>query len=160
MDLLFASPDLLLIAGILCTFMVLGFMYGAQKVSEVALALMLGGFLLSLIPLSYFPKIAEDLLSPLGVTLELLAFTTFSGISWWVVHDTASATLDFSPAMSKVLMAAVGASGIVIFVITRIVSISQWYTFGDVILAIAGTQERILIVLLVSLVLVSLSRKM
>lgn len=156
---LLASHDLLFLGGVFSALLVIGFMYGAQIVSEVGLSIMLGSFLHSLIPISYFPRAAADILSPLLVSVELFAFAVLSGFGWWVMRNTSSTSLDFTPRMSKVIMGSFGTLGIVLFAVTRVVSIGQWYTFGALVTTIAGSQERILVVLIVSLVLVALSRK-
>jgi len=138
-------PDYIIIGCIFIVFALYGFVRGTKAISEFALALLVAVFAYTLIP--YELSWGDPAI-----------FVVLSVLSAWVLaRDTSG--LDDDNDLHKVIMAAAGATGILLVISAGMVDFTGLYTFGSTIAGILANTSYKFYITVASLVLIALSRK-
>jgi hypothetical protein len=149
------SLDLIFLGGVFLAFGIVGFVRGAQFVSEIGIALILASFLLPLTPMSLIPQFVINTFISVHISLTVGVFIILSLYAWWIMRHTNSSSYTV-PRMARIIPAALGVTLVIVYVMTRVVPTSGIYTLSSFTMNIASHP---FFFLLIALSLLALSRK-
>jgi len=138
-------PDYIVVGAVFGLFALYGFVRGTKAISEFALALLVATFVYTLIP--YDLSWGDPAI-----------FVVLSVLSAWVLaRDTSG--LDDDSDLHKVVMAAAGATGLLLVISVSGVDFNSLYTFGSPIEGILADPTHKFYIVVASLIAIALSRK-
>ena len=138
-------PDVLVIGLLLIAFVIYGFMRGVKALSELALAIPIAAFVYTIFPYE------------LGWG-EPALFAIITIASAWVLNRDTSGLSD-SKEFFKIMLAASGATALIVVVSAGMVDLSALYTFGPKVTAILASAKYKFYITAAALTSIALSRK-
>lgn len=137
--------DFILIAALIIIFASYGFLRGAKAISELAIAIPVAAFVFMLVPYKF--SWGEPIIFAVLVVASI----------WVLARDTSG--LDDSKNLYKVVMSALGATGLLLVIAFSTVDFSSLYIFGEGVTNILTDNTYKFYITIVSLVMIALSRK-
>lgn len=157
-SLLGLSSDFVFIFVVFAIAVIIALLRGVQVVSEVGLAIIVASFLTTHIGAGVVPEFVTTLFSTLPVTPQTLIFIILFAFSFWATHHSNSG-IDDTKRISKVVIAALGVTVMVVYVCTRIVSLGSFVTFGPFFTSLTSGEASLFYFLCMGVVAISLARK-